>query len=234
MSMMDWAEREVKIACEKENPDREEGEFDYGCACYESALKAFQSLMEDGHSGFSIGLTKHILNRLIDGKPLTPIEDKDDIWDDCSYGRKDGAKHYQSNRMYSLFKDVYEDGEVKYSDTDRVSCINIDNPNVEWHMGLVTRIVNEMFPITMPYMPENQPFKVYCKELLTDRKNGDFDSVAIYYVIKPDGERVDIDRYFKEGSEENKAWTEISKGEWIERECLHNERIRKEIQDEKD
>ena len=58
-----WAKNEVRLACERENPNRKEGEFDYGCACYESALKAFKSLAEDDHSGFSIGLTmglKHI------------------------------------------------------------------------------------------------------------------------------------------------------------------------------
>lgn len=47
--MLEWAKREVEIACKKENPNRKEGEFDYGCACYESALKAFESLCEDGH-----------------------------------------------------------------------------------------------------------------------------------------------------------------------------------------
>jgi hypothetical protein len=73
--MSDWAKREVEIACKREAPDRKDGEWDYGCACYESALKAYQSLMEDGHSGFSFSLTRQILNRLIDGKPLTPIED---------------------------------------------------------------------------------------------------------------------------------------------------------------
>ena len=35
MSMLEWAKREVEIACKNENPDRKEGEFDYGCACYE-------------------------------------------------------------------------------------------------------------------------------------------------------------------------------------------------------
>ena len=48
-NMLEWAKREVEIACKKENPNRKEGEFDYGCACYESALKAFESLCEDGH-----------------------------------------------------------------------------------------------------------------------------------------------------------------------------------------
>lgn len=54
MNMLDWARQEVEIACRKENPNKKEGEFDYGCACYGSALKAFESLCEDGHSGFSI------------------------------------------------------------------------------------------------------------------------------------------------------------------------------------
>ena len=54
MSMLEWAKREVEIACKNENPDRKEGEFDYGCACYEGALKAFKSLCNQGHSGMSI------------------------------------------------------------------------------------------------------------------------------------------------------------------------------------
>ena len=73
MSMIKWAENEVRIACERENPNRKEGEFDYGCACYESALKAYKCLCEDGHSGLSFSITRQILNRLMEGKPLTPI-----------------------------------------------------------------------------------------------------------------------------------------------------------------
>ena len=78
--ILDWAKKEVEIACNKENPDRKENEFDYGCACYASALKAFESLYNDNHSGYSIKITQMILNRLIDGYPLTPIEDTNDIW----------------------------------------------------------------------------------------------------------------------------------------------------------
>ena len=32
--ILDWAKREVEIACKRENPSRKEGKFDYGCACY--------------------------------------------------------------------------------------------------------------------------------------------------------------------------------------------------------
>ena len=46
MSMIDWAKREVEIACKHENPEFVvgSGEFDYGCSCYESALKAYESV----------------------------------------------------------------------------------------------------------------------------------------------------------------------------------------------
>lgn len=87
MDMIEWAENEVKLACERERKvsGTPEGEWDYGCACYESALKAFKSLVKDGHSGMSIGFTKHILNRLIDRKPLSPIEDTEDVWEETGF-----------------------------------------------------------------------------------------------------------------------------------------------------
>ena len=77
--MTEWAKREIEIACARKRRDKSPDEWDYDCACYKSAYKAYQSLMEDGHSGMSIGFTKNILNRLIDGKPLTPVEDTPDL-----------------------------------------------------------------------------------------------------------------------------------------------------------
>ena len=114
MNMSEWAKREVEIACARERlVSEEENEWDYGCACYESALKAFNSLMEDGHSGMSMGFTIQILNRLIAGKPLTPIEDTDDVWEECALNNRE-CTTYHCNRMYSLFKEIYPDGTVKY------------------------------------------------------------------------------------------------------------------------
>ena len=59
MSMYDWAEQECRIACKKENPDFnfDSKDFDYGCSCYKSALKAYKSLCKDGHSGASFNFT---------------------------------------------------------------------------------------------------------------------------------------------------------------------------------
>jgi len=220
-----WAEKEIDIACkrEREASGVKNDDWDYGCACYESALKAYKSLIEDGHSGFSIGMTKYILNRLIDGKPLTPIEDTPDIWNVISdiSGLNGKMVIYQCKRMSSLFKHVYADGTVEYKDVNRYCCVDINKhvlqmsgqTEVTYYSGLVQRIIDEIFPITMPYFP-GKPIKVYCEDFLTDRKNGDFDTVGIFYAIKPDGEKVEINRFFKESED---GWKEIDEAEYINR-----------------
>lgn len=216
--MLDWAKREVEIACEKENSNRKEGEFDYGCACYKSALKAFESLCEDGHSGFSINITKNILNRLIDGQPLTPIEDTNDDWNVCY--ENDEVTQYQCKRMSSLFKYVYADGTFKYSDINRSYCVSIHDSNNTYNFGLVRRIIDEMFHITIPYMP-GKSIKVYCDDFLTDKKNGDFDTVGVFYALKTvngNQEKIEINRFFRAPEvDEEDTWIEISKEEYYER-----------------
>lgn len=51
----DWATREVALASQKERESAEDkDDWDYGVACYESALRAYRSLERDGHSGMSM------------------------------------------------------------------------------------------------------------------------------------------------------------------------------------
>lgn len=219
---LSWAEREVEIACkhERDESGNEREEFDYGCACYRSALKAYKSLSEDGHSGFSINMTKFILNRLIDHKPLRPIEDVEDVWDDISdiSGLNGEAVNYQCKRMSSLFKYIYPDGTIKYRDVDRCYGVNLDDPNVMYHSGLIERVIDELYPIKMPYFPGNKQFRVICEEFLTDRKNGDFDTVGMLYIVEPDGARVELNRYFKETEED---FVEIDRNEYEERRVMY-------------
>lgn len=216
MSLLNWAEKEIEIACKRENPDRKEGEFDYGCACYESALKAFKSLLEDEHSGYSIGVTKNILVRLIEGKPLTPIEDTPDVWTECLWRDDDrDYKSYQCTRMSSLFKDVYPDGTVKYKDVRRTTVTYADNPDIYWTNGNATAIIDEMFPITMPYCPYSKQYVMHAEEFLVDPAKGDYDTLGYLYVITPEGEKVEVNRYLKET--DNHEWVEISYEEYCER-----------------
>ena len=197
--MKDWAENEVRIACEHEKANNTNAtDFDYGCACYKSALKAFKSLLEDNHSGMSIIFTKNILNRLIDGKPLTPIEDTEDTWDYISED-KFGKKMYQCKRMSSLFKYVCKNNQIIYNDVDRFICIDINDSNKVYRFGLVDNVMRNILPIKMPYIPLNNSIKIYCEDILYDKTSGeDFDTFAVIKAILPSGEIMDINKYFKE------------------------------------
>lgn len=217
-SMELWAENEVKIACHRKGD-----EFDYGCASYESALKAFKTLCKDEHSGASIMFTKAILNRMITGKPLTPIEDTEDVWNEV-HGRKDASKHYQCKRMSSLFKDVKPDGTVKYTDVDRFHGVNISNPHCSYHSGLIDTVMSELFPIAMPYMPLIDAYRVFTEDFLVDPKNGDYDTVGILYVVTPQEEEVEVNRYFKGSSV---GFAEIDEKEYLERKEAAKARLEK-------
>lgn len=192
MSMTEWAENEVRIACKHENPDWDGKSFDYGCACYQSALKAYKSLMEDDHSGASFGMTKAILKRLLDELPLKPIEDIPENWNEGYLS--DGSATYQCSRMSSLFKHVEKDGKVWYSDNNRVVCVDVYDTSNRFHSGNASRIINEMFPITMPYCPNKAP--AYIVHTVEVSKDGAIYGMGILEADCPDGRKVNINRYF--------------------------------------
>lgn len=210
MSIIDWAERECRIACKGVNPkfnfdDDSENNFNYVCSCYKDALKAYKVLCSQGHSGQSWQLTTSILNKLCKHQPLTPITDSDFFA--VEYGTKDypmespaylkerGLKsNIQCPRMFSLFREETLDGKVSYTDIDRSYCVNMENEE-DTYSGCGW-VVDELFPITLPYLPSSKKYKIYTRLFLTDENNGDFDTREIRYMITPEGERVDINRYF--------------------------------------
>ena len=219
MGMYEWAEQECRLACKKENPnfDFDSDDFDYGCNCYKSALKAYKSLLEDEHSGMSFSFTRNILDRLMRGEPLTPITDDDFDGGSLIYDADDLASmrlksEIQCPRMSSLFRKETIDGEVTYHDLDRAYCIDIEKPSETFSCS-ATDIVDELFPIKMPYLPKREKYKVYVQTFLTNKKNGDLDTRGIIYLITPDGKRIDINRYYTE--KEGKL-VEISKDEYDE------------------
>lgn len=218
-NMYSWAEQECRLACKRENPnfDFDSDDFDYGCSCYKSALKAYNSLVEDEHSGMSFSFTRDILERLMRHEPLTPITDDDFKGGNCIYSDKDlqemGLKsEIQCPRMSSLFRKETIDGEVTYNDVNRAYCIDIEKPS-DTFSSSADNIVDELFPIKMPYLPEKGKYKVYVQTFLTDKKNGDFDTRGVIYLITPDGKRIDINRYY---TEKNGEMVEISKDEYDE------------------
>ncbi len=181
MSMTQWAEREIAAACKREKPNWDGKSFDYGCSCYQSALKAYKSLMDDGHSGYSFSITRNILKKLLDEIPLSPITDEDFFSDkyESLESEEDLKKRrlksrIQCPRRSSLFR--YKDlkGNVKYTDIDRYYCINAENPS-DTFSSSIANFIDKLYPITMPYIPSSERFKVYVKYWLTDKSHGDFD-----------------------------------------------------------
>lgn len=216
-TVTNWAAKEVELAIQSEKEaTKGTDDWRYGAGCYESALRAFQYLARDNDDDISIQMTKSILNRLVDGRTLTPIEDTPDIWSDISevFSKGEKSKQYQCKRMSSLFKKITEDGTVSFSDTNRVSCVNIENPDVSFINGFATRLIDSIFPIKMPYLPSRKKFKVVVDDFLVDPQNGDYDTIGYLHILTPDGKKVELNRYFKEVDGQ---MVQIEKAEFDER-----------------
>ena len=219
MTMTTWSEKEIELACKHENPNWDGKSFDYGCSCYQSALKAYKSLLSDGHSGASFGFTRNILVRLMNGLPLTPIAEKD-FENGNQYENDDHSMVTQCPRMGSLFQTKHTDGTITYSDIERAVAYHVSKDYGVGY-GRITKLVDEMYPITMPYWPPAEKYKVFFDEFLADPKNGDFDTIAALYLITPKGERVEINRFW---TEKDGEMVEIDKKEY---EKLSKNRINK-------
>ena len=103
--------------------------------------------------------------------------------------------------MSSLFKKVYKDGRITYHDVDRTRVTYAANPDVYWSNGQAAAVIDEMFPITTPYVPREKPYVIHAEDFLTDPKNGDYDTVGYLYAITPDGVKIGIERYFKDSED---------------------------------
>lgn len=216
MSVLNWAKHEIEIAKNNNNDE-------YFGMCCDSALNAYITLCNDEHSGFSWETTVYILNTLCHGRPLSPITDDDFVINDDStlespeYLETHNLKSdVQCPRMHSLFREEYLDGTVKYHDNNRWVAYT-EGGNFGFHSSLVTHFMDNLYPIKMPYNPEQH--KVYITEFLTDKKNGDLDTVAINYVVFEDGHTERINRFFKFDNDVDTDWTEISADVYIVR-CM--------------
>lgn len=186
---MKWAKKEIEIMKEKRGCVDE-----YHDACAESALRIYESILDEGHSGFSIGVMMNILTRLVDGKPLSPITEDDEWGPEIGYPDSEVISS-QCCRYSALFKDTHPDGTIIYIDVNRSVGVYI-NSGATYTSSLVREIVDELYPITLPYYPSSKSYLVYTEDILTDEKNGDFDTVAVYSLLTPEGDTVDINRFF--------------------------------------
>ena len=234
-----WAEREIAIAIKREHEaDRKDAEehgrkynpkdFSYGGEIYASALRAFKSMLKDGHSGCSWGFTKETLIRLMNHRPLTPLTGSDDEWVECGWASRDGEKIFQNKRCSAVFKNVDKDGNVRYTDNDYSICIDEENKYCH-HFGLSSNEVDKLFPIKFPYMPSTKPYKVYDRTF--DHLNaepGCFDTIAVLRIECPDGKVIPIDKFYKEN--ENGKMVQIERNEYLDRLDSYNKKSKRNVQ----
>lgn len=239
MNTYEWAKNELKLAREneiakcKKDPDYEPGDEDYGLMCYDAAEQLLDLFEEQGHSGYSARIVCSIFERLVKGKPLTPITDEDDQWGERYTAEEDPVKRYQHKRMSSLFKNVDADGAVTYRDNDRVRayalnhdsfstrhvdangdvsyCDSLNNHvkvydpnNGSFSTRHIDDIVDEYFPIKFPYTGDTIKVRVNDFDNI-ESENGRVDVRHIIDATKNDIEHVYIDRYFMRTN----VWHEI-------------------------
>lgn len=206
MTRLESYKKEVELACkrERESENNPNG-WSYGCFCYESAFKAFKSLCEDNHDRNSWLITNNILMRMCNGLPLTSIKEED-------FKRKDGY-YLQCPRMSSLFRYEQQNGKVIYSDKSRYYCFEKNNPEFRFRQEGFEKILDEIFPIVLPYYPTIEKYKICAETHLKNSKNSNCYTRAIWWVITPRGKKVEINRFFT-FMETDMKWVEITKDEY--------------------
>lgn len=218
----EWAREQCKRYTLKFPKDEQE----YIGNCCVSALIAYNNLINGGHSGMSFDITRTILDNLLNGIPLVPLEDTPDDWMFVRSSNDEDCYHHKMRHSLSKYVNR-ETKKARFIDTDRVVCkdhartlsgeVNIPG----YYSGLICDLVHEICPITFPYTPTKSRYVALVEELLTDPKNGDFDSVALRAIVTPKGHSIIIDKFFKE---ENHSWTRISLEEWNERVKMDQDR----------
>lgn len=217
-------EVEYAIDCERKSAV-EENDYnflDYVVECYRSALRTYETMAADGHSGMSWSLTRQILNRLMEGKPLKGLNsylDRPEEWS-SNNSFDDDIIRFNNKRYNPLYCESTENDMI-YHDVDRWVFEAPDHPNIPWHNGFLSSYLDEKFPIQFPYNPITIHVRV--EEILTDPAHGDYDAQHIIDFADPEtGRKVCVNAYFEEV---DGKWQEIGKKKWYALRKKHAERL---------
>ena len=158
MKAIKWATQEVELAKNDMNS--------YHKRCFEAALNAYTAPSEIKHNGVSWEIRGHILKRLIDNLPLTPITHSNAEWEAV----EGNSTIFQTKRMPSLLKEETENGTI-YKDSNRIKAIELSSGD-SFVIPAINEWVNQHYPITFPYYPPcKYEFVVYFSDV-TDGNNG--------------------------------------------------------------
>ena len=179
MTMTEFMEKEIEIYKQKH--------YSFQGRCADTALKAYMLIKESGHSDLGSGIVVDLLTRMLKELPLTPITDED--FPDAivliggdGYLRDHNLEYsIPCRRMDSLYKEKTLDGKVYYTDTNRFVCYDEKDPTFAYICSRGERVVDKMFPITMPYYPPTKKYMVM------------FRGSKPIWVETPEGEKVMVE-----------------------------------------
>lgn len=110
-----------------------------------------------GHSDFSGSYALSNFKRIADWKPLTPLTGEDDEWMEIGDNGKGGVVE-QNKRYSALFRENHDNSTAH--DVDDI--IFSDNGGITWFTNQ-SKAQKYRKPIEFPWMPPNEPRKVYIK-----------------------------------------------------------------------
>lgn len=212
--VLDWASNELKMALNALGEGKNDEEVNKTAKkCYESAIRCYQALVADQHTGNSIGITKEIFNRLVNVMPLTPIGKDEDCWQELE--GKPG--NYICTRYTSLTKKTDKDGAITYHDSRRVVCKDILTGN-KYNSGFVANLIDIVLPIVLPYNPSIKKIVVYTKDVTI----GDNWYLGIIDAFNIDNQPTQIHKYVKINEKAAESVVEISEEEFNK---IYNEHV---------
>lgn len=191
-------DEEIRLAKEFEKNEP------YATAIYDNVLECYNALQpiieKAGHSGCSYGFFVNILTRALKNKPLSPITDADCFGTDID--------EEQCPRYSALFRHVDEDGNVTYNDVNRISVV--DQHGHSWHSGFTEKCCKDYIkPITLPYMPTDNPIEIYVWDVTYDEdtrsfrvERGQHNATYVRRIVFPNGEIKEINKLFLESDKE--------------------------------
>lgn len=208
---IDWARNECRIKIEENN--------DLSIPLT-AVMTSFIRINEEfTKKGLTFEDYRDILTKLLYKRPLTPIDGDIIYWEQIDV--KGNEEIWQCLRYPSLYmRERKIEGEVynDYTDTNRYVCVNVNNPNQVWTGGIGKMVLDEMDPIIFPYMPAEQPIRIYMENFLyhKDKESVDneFDTFAVLYFRYPDGTMKEVKRFFKITNDET---IEIGQQEYAQR-----------------
>ena len=133
MTMTDWADNETKLF-KQHASEEDKGHI-------EAAVSAYRELMEDGHSGMSIGITRGLINGLIDAKEENP-----DKWAEERKAKEKASKKEADDEGFIEYACACVDSAAKAYK----AMLKVENPVSDRARELLNRLIKgqPLSPIT--------------------------------------------------------------------------------------